>query len=195
MKSESYRWKIYFFRTNNEIFETDEKIEKIRFLSGMTASGIEDVDPIHLNPEIITWLKEFGMDEIAGEVGFQIEFSSLNPLSSDWRKLDQVAEGILEIGRHTRTWTLYCEKSTENSLEIVQMHPLVPNPSQIWMRIKELDNEAFSWFIDRQTSLPAGYQMTLSTWIPSLSESIQENLPKTDALYGMPPFGVDNFLD
>ena len=68
MKSESCKWKIYFFRTNNEIYETDEKIEKIKFLSGMNASGIEDVDPIHLNSEIITWLNEFGMDEIASEV-------------------------------------------------------------------------------------------------------------------------------
>ena len=75
------------------------------------------------------------------------------------------------------------------------MHPLIPNPSQIWMRIKELDNEAFSWFIDRQTSIPTGYQMTLSTWVPSLSESNQEKVPKFHALYGMPPFGVDNFLD
>ena len=40
MKSESYRWKIYFFRTNNEIFETGEKIEKIRFILRILAEII-----------------------------------------------------------------------------------------------------------------------------------------------------------
>jgi|ETNmetMinimDraft_32_1059908.scaffolds.fasta_scaffold84017_2 hypothetical protein len=194
MQSESYQWKIYFFRTNNESVEVDEKIEKIKFLGGINACTIEDVDSLHLNSAIITWLEEFGMTEIACEVGFQIELSALNPNSSDWRKLDRVAEGIRKVGPFTRSWTLYCEKSIEEPIEIVQMHPKIPNPSQIWIKIKELDTEPFSWFIDQQMSIPDGHQMTLSTWVPNLSDSIKEEVPKFDVLFGMPPPGGNIFL-
>ncbi len=194
MKSELYQWKIYFFRTNNESVEINDKIENIKFLGGMNACTIEDGDPLHLNSEIITWLEEFEMAEIACEVGFQIELSALNPNSSDWRKLGRVAEGIRKVGHFTRSWTLYCDESIGGPLEIVQIHPEFPNPSQIWMKIKELDSEPFSWFVDQQMSIPDGYQMTLSTWIPNLSDSIKEEVPKIGVLPGMPPPEGNIFL-